>query len=182
MRSHSKMKQRNLVYSTTWDNQCSSVQLLSHVQLFATSWTVARQASLSSTISQSLLKFMAFELLILSNHLILCHPLLLPSVFPSIGVFSNESALGIRWPRFWSFNFSINSSNEYWVLISFRVDWFNILAVQGTLKSLLQHHDLTASIFWLSLWSSSHVHTWLLDYMYTCLQMLVHIILVTLLK
>ena len=105
------------------------------------------QASLSFTISLSLLKLMSTELVMPSNHLILCHPLLpLPSIFPSIRVFSNESAPPIRWPKYWSFSFSISLSNEYSGLISFRIDWFDLLAVQGTLKSLLQHHSLKASI------------------------------------
>ena len=122
-------------------------QLLSHVQLFVTPWTVAHQASLSFTISQSLLKLISIELMMPSNHLILCHPLLLlPSVFPSIRVFSSESALCIWWPKYWSFSFSISPSNEYSGLISFRTDWFDLLAVQETLKSLLQHHSLKASV------------------------------------
>ena len=113
-----------------------SVQSLSRVQLFATPWTAARQASLSITNSQSLFKLMCIESVMLSNHLILCCPLLLlPSIFPSIRVFSNESALRIRWPKYWSF--SISPSNEYSGLISFRIDWFDVLAGQGTLKSLL---------------------------------------------
>ena len=120
---------------------------LSHVQLFATPWTAAPQASVSFTISQSLLKLMSIESVMPSNHLILCCPLLLlPSVFPSIRVFSNESALRIKCPKYWSFNFSISPSNEYSGLISFGMDWFDLLAVQGTLKSLLQHHSLKASI------------------------------------
>ena len=123
----------------------SSVQSLSHVRLFATPWTAAHQASLSITNSQGLLKLMSIELVMPSNHLILCCPLLLsPSVFPSIRVFSNESALHIRWPKYWSF--SISSSNEYSGLISFRMDWLDLLAVQGTLKSLLQHHSSKTSI------------------------------------
>ena len=110
-------------------------------------WTAAHQASLSSTISWSLHKLMSTESVIPSNHLILCHPLLLlPSIFPSIRVFSSESILCIRWPKYWSFNFSISPSNEYSGLISFRIDWFHLLAVQGTLKSLLQHQSLKASI------------------------------------
>ena len=125
----------------------SSVQSLSHVQLFATPWTAARQASLSITNSWGLLKLMSIELVMPPNHLILCHPLLLlPSVFPSIRVFSNESALQIRWPKYWSFSFSISPSNEYSGLISFRMDRLDLLAVQGTLKSLLQHHSSKASI------------------------------------
>ena len=123
-----------------------SVQSLSRVRLFATPWTAVRQASLSITNSQSLLKFMSIESVMPSNHLILCHPLLLPSIFPSIRVFSNESALRIRWPKFWSFSFSISPSNEYSRQISFRMDWLDLLAVQGTLKSLLQHHGSKASI------------------------------------
>ena len=113
----------------------------------ATPWTAACQASLSITNSQSLLKLMSIELVKPSNHLILCHPLLLlPSIFPSIGVFSNESVLRIRWPKYWSFSFSISPTNEYSGLISFRMDWLDLLAVQGTLKSLLQHHSSKASI------------------------------------
>ena len=116
----------------------SSVQSLSHVQLFVTPWTAAHQASLSFTNSQSLLKLMSVESLMQSNHLILCHPLLLlPSIFPSIRVFSNESVLRIRWQKYWSFSFSISPSNEYSGLISFRMDWLDLFAVQGTLKSLL---------------------------------------------
>ena len=129
--------------------QFSSVQSLSHVQLFATPSTAARQASLSITNSQSLLKLMSIQSVIPSNHLILSHPLLLlPSIFPSIMVFSNESALLTRWPKYWSFSLSISPSNAYSGLfrISFRIDWFNLLAVQGTLKSLLQHHSSKASV------------------------------------
>ena len=123
------------------------VQSLSHVSLFATPWTAACQASLSFTISQSLLKLMCIESVMPSNHLILCHPLLLlPSIFPRIRVFSNESALCIRWPKYWSFSFSISPSNEYSGLISSRIDWFDLLAVQGTLKILLQHHSLKVSV------------------------------------
>ena len=125
--------------------QFSSVQLLNHVWLSATLWTVARQTYMSITNSQSWLKLM-FSVMP-SNHLILCRPLLLlPSIFPSIRVFSNESVLRIRWPKYWSFSFSISPSNEYSGLISFRIDWFDFLAVQGTLKSLLQHHSSKASI------------------------------------
>ena len=120
--------------------------MLSHVQLFVSPWTSACQASLSFTVSQSLLKFMFIESGMLSNHLILCHPLLLlPSIFPNIRVFSNESVLLIMWPKYWSFHFTISPSNEYLRLISFRINWFDILAVQGTLKSLLQHHSSKAS-------------------------------------
>ena len=126
----------------------SSVQSLSHVQLFVTPWTAARQASLCITNFRSWLKLMSVVLVMPSNHLILCHPLLLPSIFLSIRVFSNESVLGIRWPKYWSFSFSIIPSNEYWGLISFWMDWLDLLAVHGTLKSLLQHHSSKASILW----------------------------------
>ena len=133
------------------DSHCtfSSVQSLSCVRLFATPRTAARQASLSITNSQSLLKLMSIESMMPSNHLILCRPLLLLlSIFPSIRVFSNESALHIRWPNDWSFSFNISPSNEHSGLISFRMDWLNLLTVQGTLKSLLQHHSFKASILW----------------------------------
>ena len=127
--------------------QLSSVQSLSHVWLFVTPWTAARQASLSITNSWSLLKLMSIEFVIPSSHLILCCPLLLlPSIFSSIRVFSNESVFCIRWPKYWRFSFSISSYNEYSGLISFRMDWLDLLAVQGTLKSLLQHHSSKASI------------------------------------
>ena len=126
----------------------SSVQSLSRVQLFETPWTAACQASLSITDAQSLLKLMSIESVMPSNHLILCHPLLLlPSVFPSIRVFSNESVFCIRWPKDWSFSFSISPSNEYAGLISFMMDWLNLLSVQGTLKSLLQHHSSKHQFF-----------------------------------
>ena len=126
-----------------------SVRLLSHVWLFVTPWTAACQASLSITNSRSLFKFTSIELVMPSNHLILCCPLLLlPSVFPSIRMLSNEPVLCIRWPKYWSFSFSISHSNEYSGLISFRIDWFDLLAVEGTLKSLLQHHSSKASILW----------------------------------
>ena len=129
----------------------SSVQLLSHVQLFTTPWAAARQASLSLTNSRGLLKLLFIESVMPSNHLILFHPLLLlPSIFLSMRVFSNESVLCIRWPKYWSFSFSISPTNEYSKLISFRMDWFDLLAVQGTLKSLLQHHSSKASILWCS--------------------------------
>ena len=125
----------------------SSLQSLSHVWLFVTPWTAARQASLSITNSKSLLKLMSIESVMPSNRLILCHPLLLPpSIFSSIRVFSNESTLCIWWPKYWSFSFSISPSNDYSGMISFRVDWLDRLAVQGTLKSLLQHHSSKASI------------------------------------
>ena len=134
----------------------SSVQSLSRVWLFATPWIAARQA-LSITNSWSLLRLMSIELVMPSNHLILCHPLLLspsifpsfilsPSIFPSFRIFSNESALRIRWPKYWSFSFNISPSNEQSGLISFRIDWLDLLSVQGTLKSLLQHHSSKASI------------------------------------
>ena len=123
----------------------SLVQSLSRVRLSATPWTATRQASLSITNSQSLLKLMFIESVMPSSHHILCHPLLLPSIFPSIRVFSNESVLHIRWPKYWSFNF-ISPSNEHSGLISFRTDWLDLLAVQGTLKSLLQHHSSKASV------------------------------------
>ena len=125
------------------------VQSLSRVQLSATPWTAARQASLSFTISPSFLKLMSFELVMPSNHLILCHPLLPPSIFLSIRVFSNESALHIKWPVYWSFGFSISPSNEYSGLISFNIDWLDLLAVQGTLKNLLQHHSSKAATLYL---------------------------------
>ena len=131
--------------------QFSSVQSLSRVQLFATPGTAARQASLSITNNQSLLKLMSIESVMPSNHLILCYPLLiLPSIFPSIRVFSNESVHRIRWPKYWSFSFIISPSNEYLGLISFRMDWLDLLALQGTLKSLLQHHSSKESILWCS--------------------------------
>ena len=127
--------------------QIYAVQLLSHVQLFVTPWTVACQAFLFITNFQSLLKLISIESVMPSNHLILCRPLLfLPSIFPIIRVFSNESALHIRWPKYWSFSFNISPSNEHPELISFRMDWLDLLAIQGTLKSLLQHHSSKASI------------------------------------
>ena len=134
--------------SAEMPNACSlSFQSLSHVQLFVTPWIAARQASLSITNSWSLLKLMSIELVLPSSHLILCHPLLLlPPIPPSIRIFSNESTLRIRWPKYWSFSFSISPSNEHSGLISFRMDWLDLLAVQGTLKSLLQHHSSKASI------------------------------------
>ena len=129
----------------------SSVQSLSHVQLFATPWTTSHQASLSITNSWSLFKLMSIESVMSSNHLILCHPLLLPpSIFPSIRVFSNESVLCIRCPKYWSFSFSISASKEDSGLISFRMAWLDLLAVQGTLKSLLQHQSSKASVLWCS--------------------------------
>ena len=137
--------------------------MLSCVQLFATPWTAAHQASLSPTISRSLPKFISTESVMPSKHFILCHSLLLlPSIFSSISIFSNESALLIRWPKYWSSSFIICPSNEFSGLISFRIDGFDLLAVQGALKSLLQHHSLKALIYRLwsnsfSLWSNSHI-------------------------
>ena len=138
----------------------SSIQLLSCVQLFATPWTAAYQASLSITNSRRLLKVKSIESVMPSNHLILCRPLLLlPSIFPSIRVFSNESVLHIRWPKYWSFSFSISPSSEYSGSISFKIDWFDLLAVRGTLKSLLQHHSSKASILWhLAFFIVQHSH------------------------
>ena len=131
--------------------QLSSVQLLSHVQLFVTPWIAARQASLSITNSRSSLRLTSIESVMPSSHLILCRPLLLlPPIPPSIRVFSNESALRMRWPKYWSFSFSIIPSKEHPGLISFRMDWLDFLAVQGTLRSLLQHHSWKASILWCS--------------------------------
>ena len=130
----------------------SSVQSLSCVCFFVTPWTAACQASLSITNSQSLLKLMSIKLVMPSNHLIFCHILLLPSIFPSIRVFSNESVLHIRWPKYWSFSFS----NEYSGLISFKIDWFDLLAVPETLKSLLQHHNLKVNILWHSAFFMVH--------------------------
>ena len=129
-----------------WFLLFNSVQSLGHVQIFETPWTAACQASLSITNSWSWIKFISIKLVMPSNHLILCCPLLLPpSIFSSIRVFSNQSILRIRWPKYWSFSFSISPSNEYSGLISFRTDWFDPLAVQGTLKSLLQHHSSKVS-------------------------------------
>jgi len=144
-----------------WGRLFSSVQLLSRVWLFATPWTASRQASLSITNSWSLFKLMSIKLVMPSNHLILCHLLLLPpSIFPSIRVFSKESVLCITWPRYWSFSFNISPSNEHPGLISLRMDWLDLLAVQGTLKSLLQHHSSKASILQCLAFfiSNSHIH------------------------
>ena len=139
-----------------------SVQSLSHVQIFATPWTAACQASLSIINSWTLPKLMSIELVMPSNHLILCHPLILPpSIFPSIKVFSNELALHIMWTKYWSCSFNISPSNEYLGLIFFRNVWFDLFAVQGTLKSLLQHHNSKHQFFSTkpSVWSNSHIHT-----------------------
>ena len=144
-------------------NSFSSVQSLSRVQLFETPGTAVHKASLSITNSQSLVKLMSIESVMPYNHLILCHPLLLPpSIFPSIRVFSNESVLCIRWPKYWSFSISISPSNEHSEFISFRMDWLDLLAVQGTLKSLLQQFTVQKHKFFgaqLSLWSNSHIHS-----------------------
>ena len=132
-------------------SQFSSVQLLSCVRFFVTPWTAEHQVSLSMTNSRSLLKLLSIELVMPSNQLILCHPLLLPPlIIPNMRVFSNESVLHIRWPKYWSFSFTISPSNEYSGLISFRMYWLDFLAVQGTLKSLLQNHSSKASILWCS--------------------------------
>ena len=137
MRSKARCPLFLLLFSTVFRGIVVVVQSLSLLQLFVTTWTAAHQASLPFTISRSLLKLMSIESMMLPNHLILCHPLLLlPSVFPNIRVFSDEPALRIRWPKYWSFSFSISPSNEYSGLISFRIDWFVLLAVQRTLKSL----------------------------------------------
>ena len=150
-------KRKKKVHSLTvtpsyWRHNSSvsaSAQLLSHVQLFATPRTAAHQASLSTTNSQSLFTLKSIKLVMPSNHLLLCRPLLPPpSIFPSIRVFSSEAVLHIRWPKYWSFSFSISPSNEYSGLISFRMDWLDLLAVQRTLESLLQHHSSKASILW----------------------------------
>ena len=145
-----KCKNCYLFFLETSSSNClvqfSSDQLLSCVWLFATPWTAACQASLSITNSWSSPKPMSIKSMMPSNHLILCRPLLLPSIFPSIRVFSSESALHIRWPKYWSFSFNISPSNEHSGLISFRMDWLDLYAVQGTLKSLLQHHSSKASI------------------------------------
>ena len=151
---HGKSRFQGTLCIRFWSFFCiqfSSVQSLSHVWLFATPWIAALQASLSITNSQGPPKPMSIESVVPSNRLILCRPLLLlPSIFPSIRVFSNESALHIRWPKYWSFSFNIIPSNEYPGLISFRMYWLDLLAVQGTLKSLLQHHSSKASILWCS--------------------------------
>ena len=137
--------------SKQWGLLCSSVQSLSHVRLSVTPWTAAHEASLSFTNSQSLLKLMSIKSVMPSNRLILCFPLLLPpSIFPNIRAFSNESVLSIRWPKYWSSSFNISPSNEYSGLLSFRMDWLDLLAVQGTLKSLLQQHSSKVLILWCS--------------------------------
>ena len=151
--------------NATLKKEFALIQLLSHVQLFATPWTAACQASLSVISSQSLLRLMSIESVMPSNHLILCRLLLLlPSIFPSIRVFSNEAVLGIRWPKCWSFSFSISPSSEYSGLISFRMDWLDLLAFQGILKSLLQHHGakapiLRCSVFFMVQLSHSYMTT-----------------------
>ena len=140
---------KHLLYQPEICNLYVAGQLLSRVRFFATPWTAACQASLSFTISRSLLKLMFIELVMPSNYRVLCHPLLLlPSIFPSIWIFSSESALHIKWPKYWSFSFSISPSDEYSGLISFRTDWLDLLTVQGTLKSPLQHQNSESSILW----------------------------------
>ena len=149
----SKSEKISCINAHIWNPQkwCSSVQSLSRVRLYAPPLPAAHQSSQSVTNSQSLYKLVSIKSVMPSNHLLLCHPLLLlPSVFPSIRVSSNESVLCIRWPKYWSFSFNISPSSEYSGLISFRMDWLNLLAVQGTLKSLLQHHSSKASILWCS--------------------------------
>ena len=148
---HTNIWSSVIPFSSCPQSAINSVQSLRHVRLFATPWTAACQASLSITNSQSPPKPISIESVMPSNHLILCLPLLLlPSIFPSIRVFSNESALCIRWPKYWSFSFNISPSNEHPGLISFRMDWLDLLAVHGTLKGLLQHHSSKASILWCS--------------------------------
>ena len=145
------MKRKGNQLTDSVHKQSQSIQSLSRVRLSAAPWNASGQASLSITNSWSLLKLKSIESVMPSNHLILCRPLLLlPSIFPSIRVFSNESVLCIRWPKYWSFSFSISPSNEYSGLISLRTDWLDLLAVQGSLSSILQHHSLKASILWCS--------------------------------
>ena len=156
----------HLLLASMGSVQVSSVQSLSCVQLFETAWNAARQATLSISSSRSLLKLTSIESEMRSNHLILCHPLpLLPSIFPSIRLFSNESVLCIRWPKYWSFSFSWNIFQWYSGLISFKMDWLDPLAAQRTLKSLPQHQGSKASVSCLSAFfkSNSHIHTWLLE-------------------
>ena len=144
----------------------SSVQSLNHVQLFVTPWTAACQASLSITKSQSLLKLISIDSVMPSNHLILCHPLLLlPSIFPSIRVFSSDSVLCIRWPKYWNFTFSFSPSNEYSGLISFRIDWFDLLESKGLSRAFSNATIWKHQFFGTqpSLWSNFHIHTWLLE-------------------
>ena len=161
-----KLLSRVQLFVTPWTISVSSVQSLSRVQLFVAPWIAAHQVSLSILISQSSLKLISIESVMPSNHLTLCRPLLLlPSIFPSIRVFSNESVLRIRWPKYWNFNFSISFSNEHPGLISFIMDWLDLLAVQGTLKSLLQHHSSKASIirhlaFFIVQLPHSYMTTW----------------------
>ena len=145
--------------------QFSSVQSLSCVRLFATPWTTGWQASRSITNSWSFLKLMSIKSVMPSNHLILCHSLLPPSIFPRIKVFSKESVLHLRWPKYCTFSFSISPSYDYSGIISLRMDWLDLLAAQGTLKSALQHHSSKAPILWhsASLYSNSDIHTWLLE-------------------
>ena len=149
--------------NTTLKNQFSSVT--QSCPTLCDPWTAAPQASLSTTNSQSLLKLMSIESVMPSNHLILCCPLLLPSVFPSIRIFSNESVFSVRWPKYWSFSFSICPSNEHSVLISFKMDWLDLLTVQGALKSLLQHHISKTSVLRCSAFFivQLSIHTWLLE-------------------
>ena len=161
-------RKHDLFYKWCWDSwiSISSVQSLSCVRLFATPWITAHQASLSITNSQSSLKLMSIKSVMPSSHLILCRPLLLlPPIPPSIRVFSNESTLRMRWPKYWSFSFSISPSNGHPGLISFRMDWLDLLAVQGTLKSLLQHHSSKTSILRCSALFivQFSIHTWLLE-------------------
>ena len=157
--SHQYLAWKRPVLTPYW----SSVQLLSQVRLFVTPWTIARQASLSITNSWSPPKPMSIESVMPSNNPILCcHLLLLPSIPPSVRVFSNESVLHIRWPKYWSFSFDIGPSNEHPGLISFRMDWLDLLAVQGTLKNLFQHHSSKASILWCSAFFPP-IHTWPLE-------------------
>ena len=151
---------QSLLYSKVTQLYFVVVQSLSCVQLLVTPWTAAHQAPLSFIISQSLLKFTAIELMMPSNHLILCCPVFLPLVFASIRAFSDDSGLCIRWPKYWNFSFSISPSNEYSQLISFRIDWLDVLAIQGTLKSLPQQHSWKASIFQCSAFFMVQLHTY----------------------